>query len=356
MLSELKTQLEKNNFIPLHDYMALCNARYYGAEKSIGAEGDFITAPEISQIFGELLGVWVVQRWQDMGKPGHFHLIELGPGRGTLMFDMLHVMRQFPAAFDAAEIHLVENSPRLRGIQKETLTEFGKSMHWHDALHPLPDAPFIVIANEFFDALPIQQIVYSMNGWLERGAVMKNNKLEYATRETTDEFLKSFPKPSTAPVPGSMLEHCPAMHAWLNVFLTRMQSQPGSALIIDYGYTHHDYGDTFQALYHHQFADPLERAGEQDLTAHVNFAAIRDFAARGGLQCAGPITQGEFLKRIGIEIRAQKLLEKITEPADKIGLMEGVHRLTAGEEMGTLFKVICLSSPELPMPEGFHAS
>jgi len=357
MFDKLQHALETENFVALHDYMAWCNAHYYSHRPAIGAAGDFITAPEISQLFGELLGIWVISRWNEMGQPKYFNLIELGPGRGTLMADMLRLLRQIPDVYNAVEIHLYENSSAMRAEQKSALADHNKTIHWHDDLHKIPTAPFIVIANEFFDALPIQQFVYSIGGWLEVGVQMRDGKLVYATREITDaQQLKNVPQIEIPPVPGNTMENCPSMENYLDFFLRRMQEQPGSALFIDYGYNATTYGDTFQAVAHHAFADPLENPGAQDLTAHVNFGMIKEFAQQQHLHCAGPIGQGEFLQNMGIQIRAEKLLAQVSDPQEKFEITSGVHRLTAADEMGNLFKVICLSSPTLLPPEGFHAS
>lgn len=348
----------ENQFIPLHDYMQQCNEHYYGQQPAIGAMGDFITAPEISQMFGEILGIWIITRWQQMGEPDRLQLIEAGPGKGTLMSDMLRVLKSQPRLFKGLEVHFLEFSDRLREMQKNSIAPTGVKAYWHDDLNLLAPGAFILIANEFFDALPIQQIVYSATGWLERGVMQRNGKLEYATREISDPDMIFNINPERvpiAPVPGNILEHSPMTGNYLRWLLTRLQNKsvPGSALIIDYGYASHAYGDTFQAVHHHEFADALARPGEQDLTAHVNFAAMADFARQWDLQCTGPIGQGEFLRQMGIEQRASDLANGPSEPLEKLGIMEGLHRLTDADEMGTLFKVICLSSPQLPKPEGF---
>lgn len=357
MIEPLRTALENHNFVPLRKYMQWCNEHYYSKQPAIGAMGDFITAPEISQMFGEMIGIWIISRWHQMGEPERWQLIELGPGKATLMSDILRVLKAQPKLFRGLELHFNEVSPLLRAMQENILSKFGVKAFWHDDLNLLAPAPFIVIANEFFDALPIQQLVYSMSGWLERGVMLAGDKLEYTTREISDPYLLENVNPSRVPVPpvpGNMIEDCPMLGNYLRWMLC-MQNYPGSALIIDYAYTQHTYGDTFQAVHHHQFADPLERPGWQDLTAHVNYAVISDFARKHQLQCAGPIGQGDFLRRMGIEQRAQNLMNGPSEPLEKIGIMEAMHRLTDADEMGTLFKAICLSSPQLPMPEGFYA-
>jgi len=332
--------------------MAQCNTHYYGAQNSIGSAGDFITAPEISQMFGEVLGAWVISRWQQMGRPAPFQLIELGPGKGTLMADMLRVLRQHPDIYAAAHIHLMENSLKLRATQKKSLKDFTPPVMWHHDFQKIPAAPFILIANEFLDALPIKQMIYTVEGWHERGVILKNEKLAWATGPL-QEWQPEIPSHLRAPVPGNILEISPAIITAMNAITARLQSQTGSALIIDYGYAVPDYGDTFQAVCDHQYADLLADPGEQDLTAHVNFNALENLAHQSSLQISGPTGQGDFLARIGIQLRAENLLAQTTDPTDKLEIIEAVHRLTHSAEMGTLFKVICLSSPQLPPPEGF---
>lgn len=360
MFDLLKSRLENHYFLTLHDYMQICNYHYYSKQPTIGAMGDFITAPEISQMFGEMLGIWIITRWHQMGEPNDFRIIEAGPGKGTLMADILRVLKSQPRLMQALRVHFLEFSESLQEMQKHAISQFDVKCYWHNDLHHVPYGPFILIANEFFDALPVQQLVYSAQGWLERGVIQRDGKLEYATREITDTNLLANINPdriAIAPVPGNILEHSPMMGNYLRWMLQRMRAKwPGSALIVDYGYMQHAYGDTFQAVHHHQYADPLERPGWQDLTVHVNFAAIKDFAERWELQCTGPTGQGDFLKQMGIEQRAQNLFDGPSEPLEKMGIMEAMHRLTDADEMGTLFKVICLSSPKLPQPEGFHAS
>jgi NADH dehydrogenase [ubiquinone] 1 alpha subcomplex assembly factor 7 len=340
-------------FISLYDFMARANAQYYAARDAIGANGDFITAPEISQMFGELLGAWVIARWNQMGRPAPFYLIELGPGKGTLMADMLRVLRAHADVYEAVQIQLVETSPKLRRAQKEKLREHQIQIHWHDELKTVPHAPFILVANEFLDALPIRQFIYTLEGWQERGVELIDGEYVWATRAADNP--PHVPPYLPAPIPGNMLETCPDMDLVLGEIAQRLKQYAGSALLIDYGYGVQDYGDTFQAVSGHEYADTLENPGEQDLTAHVNFAAIENFGQKENLQVAGPTGQGEFLMRLGLQHRADKLIENTASPADKLEVIEAAYRLTSPDEMGSLFKVICLSSPHLPPPEGFHA-
>ena len=349
-----------NQFVPLDAFMAQCNAHYYGASEAIGGAGDFITAPEISQMFGELIGAWAVARWQTLGRPAPFQLIELGPGKGTLMSDVMRVMRQNPDCYRAVEIHLVETSPKLRAAQGEMLAKFSPPVSWHDDIREIPSAPFILLANEFFDALAIRQFVFTATGWHERGVTFDGKKFAWASREIAGTELPQAARHLPPPVPGNMIEICPALPEILETIRTRFILHAGAALIIDYGYAATDYGDTFQALRAHEYADPLEYPGEQDLTAHVNFSVIENFAKEQidahVLQTSGPLGQGEFLMNLGLQLRGEKIIAGAAEPAEKLEIIEAAHRLTHPAEMGTLFKVMCLSSPHLPEPEGFHAS
>ena len=357
---KLRTAAEKlifpsNTFIPLSTYMTQCNAHYYGVQNSIGSSGDFITAPEISQMFGEILGAWIITRWHQMGRPVPFQLIELGPGKGTLMADALRVMRGHADIYAAVGVHLVETSMRLRGMQLENLAAFHPSKTWHDDLGDIPHAPFILIANEFLDALPIQQFIYTITGWQERGVMFDGEKISWATAPLPPGWQPEISPYMHAPVPGNILEASVAAIAAVEAVTARMAAQNGSALIIDYGYARTDYGDTFQAVSQHEYANPLEQPGECDLTAHVNFTAIENLARAHDLQVSGPIGQGEFLSSLGLKLRAEKLLANTADPNDKLEIIEAAYRLTSADEMGTLFKVISLSSPGLPLPEGFHA-
>lgn len=344
---------ESAAFIPLHDYMARCNAQYYARREAIGARGDFITAPEVSQMFGEILGAWAISRWHQMGCPRPFQLIELGPGKGTLMADVLRVMRGHPDVYEAVHVHLVETSPKMRSLQSQKLAQYIVPVSWHNTLSEILDAPFILLANEFLDALPIRQFVYTIGGWHERGVIQDGQGYVWASIPVTT--APDIPPHLPPPIPGNLIEACPGMMEGLALLACRMQSHAGSALFIDYGYAREDYGDTFQAVCGHAYADPLQNPGEQDLTAHVNFAAIERFAQISGLGLSGPCAQGDFLLRVGIRQRADRLVEKAETPVDKLEIIEAAYRLTSPDEMGTLFKMICLSSPTLPPPEGFDA-
>jgi NADH dehydrogenase [ubiquinone] 1 alpha subcomplex assembly factor 7 len=345
-------KLPENKFIPLDDYVAQCNAHYYAHQNSIGGNSaDFITAPEISQMFGEIIGAWCAAQNYQIASPQKLQLIELGPGRGTLMADILRILRKFPDIYGHIEIHLVETSPRLRAEQEKLLSNFQPPQFWHDDITTIPHAPFILIANEFFDALPIRQFTYTALGWHEVGVVIDHDVIQPTSQPAA--HMPRLPPHLPPPVPGNRIEFCPAMLPILQNIHSRLLLHPGRALIIDYGYGRAGYGDTLQAIHHHQYANPFENAGKQDLTAHVNFEAIGADARAAGVETTATIGQGDFLRCLGIEQRAEKLLQATDDGEEKLGILEDAHRLTAPDEMGTLFKVICLSSPALPPPEGF---
>lgn len=355
-MRESAVSLLNPNMTSLHDYMSRCNAKYYSTRDAIGARGDFITAPEISQMFGEILGAWAAMRWQQMGRPAPFQLIEMGPGKGTLMADVLRVFTRVPGMIEAVHVHLVETSQSMRAAQAQKLSDISVTIEWHDTLLDIPAAPFILIANEFLDALPIRQFIYTLQGWQERGVAQTDHGHEWMTFETDASNVPTLPKYLPPPIPGNMVEDCPLVRPLVEHLAERMKQFTGTALFIDYGYARMDYGDTFQAVCKHEYADPLQRAGEQDLTAHVNFAAIEQWGRGAGMQLMGPIGQGEFLIQNGLRMRADKLLDGAKSGLEKLRIIEDAHRLTAPDEMGSLFKVICLSSPQLPEPAGFVVS
>jgi SAM-dependent MidA family methyltransferase len=314
MANPLKEIIEQQLPLSVHDYMQICLQHteygYYRSAKAVGAEGDFITAPEISQIFGDLIGFWWKDIWQQMGEPS-FHWCELGPGKGTLSAD---IMRHLKAA---KELHLVESNASLRKIQRETLK--GKLAYWHDYSESLPkDKPLFIMANEFFDALPIRQWV----GEAERHIA---NDWNY---EPAGEVTK---------------ENCPAAMEMLELLSERLKNQGGAMLIIDYGYENFT-GDSFQAVKSHRYHNPLENPGKADITALVDFAAMQHQVREANLHISTIITQGKFLRSLGGEIWLQKLLLKSKNAAMQKDLQEGWLRLVSPSQMGELFKVLAISS------------
>ncbi len=310
-------------------YMGLCNAHYYATRDPLGAAGDFTTSPEISQIFGELLGVWVIDYWQrTCGRKAVF--CELGPGRGTLMNDMLRATRADKAFHDAIDVWMVETSPILMKAQKQTLKDAHARISWHKALDKLPSLPLFLIANEFFDALPIQQFLKTETGWQERMIDVSGDQLLWKP----EGKVIAEASPDSADIMARIATH---IHAY-----------GGAALVIDYGHNGGQQGDTLQAVHKHAYAKPLGTPGEVDLTAHVDFGALLHTAKGRGAQCWGEVEQGTFLKRLGAELRAQALCRNADSDQQKM-ILSGLERMVAPHEMGALFKVIAVTaSPETP--------
>lgn len=331
--------------------MAWCltgwDGAYYRKGLPLGATGDFTTAPEISQIFGELIGLWACAVWQGMGGPSAFSLIELGPGRGTLMADALRATRKIPDFQKAAQIHLVEISTTLRKIQARTLKGACAPV-WYDDITTLPSGPAIVIANEFLDVLPVEQHIYHDGTWHLRMVGLDANGEPAFMRG-----IPALPPDALLPAPpknGDILESHPGV-AEIMAGLAKRKT-PLAMLFVDYGYALPAYGDTFQAMRHHAYANPFETPGAADLTSHVNFAEIRIAAQDAGLAASAPITQNAFLKALGLELRLERLLMSAQEN-QRAALISGAHRLIDPAEMGTLFKVMAVNSPDLstmPIP------
>ncbi len=326
-------------------YMALCLNHYYASRDPLGAAGDFTTAPEISQMFGELIGLWMAECWHMAGSPASAAWVELGPGRGTLTMDALRAAKRVPAFIDALDVHLVETSPVLREKQREMLQSFGKAPVWHDSVVSLPeDRPLFVVANEFFDALPIQQYVADGGQWRRRcvGLDEEGEALCFGLFPSEDIVL---PLP---PQGGAVLE-IPAQGADLMRQLARrLVKQGGVVLAIDYGYGGPAYGDSLQALRHHKFVSALDNPGEADLTAHVGFQYLADAAHQEGMAVHGLVSQGAFLQRLGLDIRAETLMRAAPGEAENISLARARLVGTGPGEMGELFKVMALSCPYMP--------
>jgi SAM-dependent MidA family methyltransferase len=317
---------------------------YYTTRDPLGAAGDFTTAPEISQMFGELLGLWLAQVWLDQDRPAPFLLAELGPGRGTLMADVLRATRGVPGFHDAARLHLVEVSPTLRARQAEALR--GHEVTFHDHLADLPEGPLFLLANEFFDALPIRQFQRAGAGWRERMIGQEDGRLIWGLGpEMGFELLDDRLADTTE---GQIVElNAPALPLAEDIG-RRIVDHGGAALIVDYGAAD-SIGDTFQALKGHAPVDPLTCPGEADLTAHVAFGPLARAAAPA--RASAPTPQGVFLERLGITARAQALAGKMS--GDALEQHIAAHRrLTHPEEMGTLFKAMALTPPDAPLPPG----
>jgi SAM-dependent MidA family methyltransferase len=320
--------------------MGEANAAYYAAGDPLGVAGDFITAPEISQMFGEMIGLCLADLWRRAGSPA-VHYVELGPGRGTLAADALRAMRPFGLT---PPVHFVETSPALRAKQAAAVD----GARWHDDLATLPrNTPLLVVANEFFDALPIRQFVKTVAGWRERMVSFGPDGFVPVPGTTPcDGLVPARLRPAE---PGSIFETSPAIAAVAGALARRIAEQGGAALIVDYGYADRAAGDTLQAVHAHAYADPFALPGRSDLTAHVDFGALAD--AADGVDAFGPIDQGRWLHSLGIATRAEALIA--AAPARRHEIATALHRLTDEEEMGTLFKTLALAAPGWPTPAGF---
>ena len=328
---------------------------YYMTRDPFGAHGDFTTAPEISQIFGELVGAWLANAWQVMGAPSLIHLIELGPGRGTLMKDVLRACRHLSGFHKAVRVGLVETSPALRACQRETLADTGVDrISWYRDLSQIAAGPSLIVANEFFDAMPVRQFVMRSGNWCERLVDADGRGLVFTL---SDEPARSHFLPGDmadrSVADGCVIETSPPGLRVMHTLAARLAGQGGAGLIIDYGHTASAVGETLQAVRGHAYADVLDRPGEQDLTAHVDFAALSRVADDAGAEVDGPVTQAAFLSRMGIDIRLQRLLSATDDEAVADGLMSGAQRLMAPQAMGSLFRVLGLRSPMLSALPGF---
>ena len=345
--SEIFRRIHAAGPMPVSQYMAICLTHpqhgYYCGKDPLGEAGDFTTAPEISQMFGELIGLWAASVWRMMGEPAEINLVELGPGRGTMMADMMRAAKILPAFEQAVAIHLVETSPTLRERQKQKLAGLDRSAFWHASLRDVPPAPAIYLANEFFDALPVSQAVRVVDGWYERTVQIDGaGRLEFGIAATSlPMFEHTVPRTlRDAPV-GSIFEWRPPATA---LELGRRVNDGGAALIIDYGHPRSAIGDTLQAVRGHRFDDPLTAPGRVDLSAHVDFEALAATLSSSGTHVHGPVDQGSFLRALGIEKRAANLKLKAS-PERAAAVESELDRLTSPETtgMGAMFKVLGLS-------------
>lgn len=331
--------------IALHDPQG----GYYATHDPFGARGDFITAPEVSQMFGELLGLWVVKVWQDQGRHAPARLVELGPGRGTLTADALRAAKLMPEFLAAIDVAIVEASATLQAMQAEKLKDSGVKVSWATRFEDVTiDRPTFVIANEFFDALPVRQYVKTDRGWCERMVVAKNGALEFAVAPVSS--LMSPEGSEDAPI-GAIYEAAPSATAIVEQIARAIADKAGAALIVDYGYDKADFGETLQAVGGHAFRQVLETPGEIDISAHVNFSALTDAALNADAVVYGPVTQREFLSRLGIVSRADMLAAH--NPAMRDELDAAVERLVGGDQMGLLFKAMAIMPNDALTPPGF---
>ena len=349
--AELARLIAEEGPLPVSRFMALALGHprhgYYMTRDPFGQEGDFTTAPEISQMFGELVGLWAAHAWQAMGAPARFRLVELGPGRGTLMADLLRATRIVPGFREAAAVHLVETSPTLRARQAARLREADPV--WHESLGPALDGPVIVIANEFLDALPLDQFVMTEQGWRERLV-----GLDAAGELSFGLAPSAGGHPALAAPAGSVFEQPAAALAVTGEIARHLASAGGAALFIDYGSALSGFGDTLQAVKRHVFVDPLAEPGEADLTVHVDFERVGQAGLQAGAALHGPATQRDFLLALGLAERAQRLSQK-ADPAQREAISQAFDRLTetGATGMGELFKAIALTHPAMPPLPGF---
>jgi SAM-dependent MidA family methyltransferase len=351
LAERIKSIIRMSGPISVTDYFSLCLADpehgYYKSRQPFGTTGDFVTAPEISQLFGEMLGVFIVHAWQQHGTPANPRLVEIGPGRGTMMADMLRVIARIaPPLYGILSVHLVETSPNLSETQKTTLASHGDKISWHDSFDDVPDGFMLIAANELFDAIPIRQFIKTVKGYRER----------VVSLNAEDELVFSFGLASIdpgllPPLPEkqkqhTIFEYSPAREAVMTAICDRLQRCGGTAVIIDYGHMVSGYGDTLQALRMHEFDPPLAHPGEADLTSHVDFDHLVRTARDMGVQINGCVRQGDFLYGLGLAERANALASK-ADPDQTLAIAEAVNRL-AGDgsgRMGELFKVLAVSSP-----------
>lgn len=327
---------------------------YYRTRDPLGVAGDFTTAPEISQVFGELIGAWAAVAWDQAGRPDPVQLVELGPGRGTLMADLMRTIGTVAPPFRAAaRVHLVETSPALRAAQAAALGDDADAA-WHDDLAGLPDGPAIVVANEFLDALPVHQLVAHEGRWHERlvGVEPGTDRLRFEIASGPSPLGHAVPS-TVACASDAIFEWRPAAIGVVTTLAARLQAQGGAALFVDYGHGQSAAGDTLQAVRGHAFAPVLDAPGEADLTAHVDFGALCRAAEEAGIAPHGPVTQGAFLSALGIDARRAALTAAAKSSAERETIETGIRRLIDPDQMGTLFKVLALTPRAQAAPPGF---
>lgn len=350
---ELAEAIRRDGPLPVARFMSLALHHpifgYYGRRDPLGPQGDFVTAPELSQSFGEVIGAWLAQTWLDLGRPAPFRLVELGPGRGTLLADALRATRTVARFHEGLRLHLVETSEGLRAAQATRLAGFAPS--WHVSFEEVPSGPLLLIANEFFDALPVHQLVATAQGWVERCVDLgPDGRLAFGAAERRSPLGADLPE---APR-GTVAEVSPARAKLVRDIGRRIAEDGGVALVIDYGaWTEGPTGDTLQATRAHAPCHPLDAPGTADLTTHVDFRALATAAAAGGASVYGPMPQGTFLTTLGIHLRTAKLIERAT-PEQQRALRAALFRLIDASAMGELFKVLVFAGPDAPAPPGFH--
>jgi NADH dehydrogenase [ubiquinone] 1 alpha subcomplex assembly factor 7 len=352
LAAALRARIAKDGPISVAEYMQICLSDpvhgYYRRGDPLGAAGDFTTAPEISQMFGELLGLWAFETWRLLGMTEPLRLVELGPGRGTLMADALRALRK--AISSLVDVHLVEINPTLRTHQRKALGE--ANVTWHDSIATLPPGPAIILANEFVDALPVRQFVRTTEGWRERMIGLSGEALAFVAGPVlADAPLEAAHRDASI---GAIAEIGTEAQTMITTLAARLREDGGALLLIDYGPARSAPGDSLQALRAHRPVDPLAFPGESDLTAHVDFAALARTARDAGAKTYGPVAQGIFLNRLGIVARAAMLTKRATPPQAK-AIDAACKRLIGDSEMGTLFKVLAIAGPQAPALPGFDS-
>lgn len=355
LFDQIKAEIETSGPLTIARYMDLALGHsehgYYRKQDPFGKDGDFITAPEISQMFGEMVGLWMAVVWQAMGSPDPVNVVEMGPGRGTLMADALRAAQALPEFDDAARLWLVETSPVLRQLQKKSLAPAMLMPAWRDDFKEVGPGPLIVIGNEFFDALPIRQYVRADDGWRERlvGLNDEGDGLEYTLSAGKIDAALIPEGLRDATPPGGVFEDQAASRAVMAEIARRVVEFGGAALFFDYGHGENAIGETLQAVKSHDYADVLKKPGEQDITAHVDFQQLAEAAEAEGAQVLGPVPQGAFLERLGMRQRADMLMMRATE--EQVAEIDAAYqRLTDAEQMGMLFKVMAVVPPGFGVP------
>ncbi|MFV0280562.1 MAG: class I SAM-dependent methyltransferase [Rhodoblastus sp.] len=350
---EIAAMIVQDGPMSVERYMGLCLAHpvhgYYMTRDPLGADGDFVTSPEISQMFGELLGLWAAETWRLLGAQQPAHLAELGPGRGTLMADALRAARAAPDFYRDLGVTMVETSPPLQARQQRMLAGAERPIEWVDAIERIAPGAAIILANEFFDALPVRHYIKTAEGWRERQVGLVADKLAFGAAEAVEPYL------NVEAADGAILEVGAVGQRIMTALAARIVQQGGALLVVDYGHARTAFGETLQAMRDHTFVDPLECPGEADLTTHIDFAGLARAARAAGARAHGPVTQGAFLRQIGIVQRAQALSAKANrEQAAEIE--RALARLTAEDaktDMGRLFKVMAITRASVEALPGF---
>ena len=352
LAEEIRERIRRDGPISIATYMELClhhpEHGYYRRGQPIGAGGDFVTAPEVSQMFGELIGLWCAAVWQAMGEPQQVRLVELGPGRGTLLADALRAAGTMPAFCDAIDLHLVETNECLRAAQATLLADAGPT--WHERVETVPPGPALIVANEFFDALPIRQFERIDGTWQERVVALapSSRALRFAAADSVPIEAGLGCAPT-----GAIAERAPAREVLAAALAERVAADGGAALIVDYGYERTGLGDTLQAMRRHRRHDVLDDPGTADLTAHVDFSSLGAAVRQAGANVFGPVHQGDLLRALGIDARASRLRQSASaEQAAEIDA--ALRRLTGAHGMGALFKAMAFAHPALGAPPGFE--